>query len=364
MNVLIYGDDRSPALRHDVPVAMPDPIGYIEQDGRSTIVAGSLDVPRMRALGAHEVMSFEELGLAETLAAGTPLGDAFLVLVTRACRSLGVSEAIVPADFPVALADLLRAEGVAVAADGELFRMRRRSKSANELAGIRRAQRAAQAAMACVRDGLGAGETDVATLRAAAQHVFLDYGCVPHDMLVIAAGPHGADPHDQGEGVIRPGEPIVVDIFPRDMESGCWGDITRTYCVGDPPAELVAWHRVVREAQLRASEVVRPGISAAELNRVACDVIRAAGYATRLDAGAPELLTEGFIHYLGHGLGLELHEAPTLDEGSEVLVPGDVITIEPGIYRPGFGGCRIEDVLIVTEGGYELLTEFPYELEV
>jgi Xaa-Pro aminopeptidase len=148
------------------------------------------------------------------------------------------------------------------------------------------------------------------------------------------------------------------------MASGCWGDITRTFCIGEPPAELADWHRAVREAQQRAMEVVRPGISAGEPYAIACDVLEAAGYATRRTGAAGGILEEGFVHYLGHGLGLELHEAPTLDDGGETLVVGDVITIEPGLYRPGFGGCRIEDVVVVTESGYELLTESPYELMV
>ena len=155
--------------------------------------------------------------------------------------------------------------------------------------------------------------------------------------------------------------PIVVDVFPRDLESGAWGDLTRTLCVGEPPAELVERHRHVREAQRRATEAVRPGVSGEELNRIAASYLAEQGYATRLgrDGGAP--LEEGFIHYLGHGLGLDLHEAPTLDEGGETLVVGDVVTIEPGLYRPGWGGCRIEDVVVVTEDGYEMLTDCPYD---
>ena len=120
----------------------------------------------------------------------------------------------------------------------------------------------------------------------------------------------------------------------------------------------------MREAQRRATEAVRPGVSGEELNRIAASYLAEQGYATRLgrDGGAP--LEEGFIHYLGHGLGLDLHEAPTLDEGGETLVVGDVVTIEPGLYRPGWGGCRIEDVVVVTEDGYELLTDCPYDLVV
>jgi Xaa-Pro aminopeptidase len=129
--------------------------------------------------------------------------------------------------------------------------------------------------------------------------------------------------------------PIVVDVFPRDMVSGCWGDITRTFCIGEPPEELVEWHAAVREAQQQATAAVRAGIGAGELNAIACDVLEAKGYRTRRTHADGGVLEEGFVHYLGHGLGLELHEAPTLDEGGETLVAGDVITIEPGLYRRG-----------------------------
>ena len=363
-DVLIYGDSKYPALRHEVPLPLPDPIAYLEADGERTIVAGSLDVPRMQGLGSASVVSFEELGLNELLAEGKPLGDAIRGCVVRACKRLELGDVRVPGDFPLDLADELREGGVTARADGALFDRRRRSKTEAELAGIRRAQRAAEAAMHHIRDRLReGGPTTAEELRAGARRVFVDNGCAPHDMLVVAAGAHGADPHDEGEGPIPPGVPIVVDIFPRDMASGCWGDITRTFCLGEPPDELVGWHRTVREAQQQAIAAVRPGIGGGELNRIACDVIRSAGYATRLDPGVPELLEDGFVHYLGHGLGLDLHEAPTLDEGGETLVPGDVVTVEPGVYRRGFGGCRIEDVVLVTDDGYELLTDFPYGLE-
>ncbi len=362
-SILIFGDSKYASLRHEVPLPLPDPIAYLESSTSRTIVAGSLDLPRMRALGGCEVLAFEELGLAEQLTQGKSLAEAMFACVLEACRRLGLSDVVVPSDFPLELADVLRSGGVQVQADGALFEQRRRVKTQSELVGLQRAQKAAEAAMSHVRERLHeGGDLQVETLRAEAQRVFIENGCVPHDLLVIAPGAHGADPHDQGSGGIPPRVPIVVDIFPRDMASGCWGDITRTFCVGEPPAELVDWHRVVREAQLLATEAVRPGIGAGELNRIACDRIREAGYPTRLDEGAPALLEEGFIHYLGHGLGLELHEAPTLDEGGDVLVPGDVITIEPGLYRPGFGGCRIEDVVLVTDDGYELLTDFPYDL--
>jgi Xaa-Pro aminopeptidase len=364
-DVLIFGDDRSSALRNEIPLAMPDPIGYIEVGGSRYIVGGSLDVPRLDALGLGEVISFEELGLGELLAAGMTLPEAFRELMLRACRRAGVSAAVVPADFPVALADALRDAGGSIRADGAMFDLRRRSKTPAQLEGIHRAERAAELAMAHVRARLGEGrELTAEMLRAEARTIFVENGAIPHDMLVIAAGAHGADPHDEGSGPIPAGVPIVVDIFPRDTVSGCWGDITRTFCIGDPPDELAEWHRVVHEAQRAAMEVVRPDISAGDPNAVACDVLEAAGYPTRRTHGQGEILEDGFVHYLGHGLGLELHEAPTLDDGGETLVVGDVITIEPGLYRPGFGGCRIEDVVVVTETGYELISDSPYDLVI
>jgi Xaa-Pro aminopeptidase len=363
-NLLLFGDDKQPAVRNEVGLALPDPVGVIQTDGARYVLAGLLDVPRLQALGTYEVISFEELGLGEVLAAGKSLPEAFREVVGRGCERLGLSEAVVPGDFPLELADFLRQRGIVLRADGALFDLRRRSKAPGQLEGIRRALKAAELATALVRDRLReGGEQSAEGLRAKARRIFVDNGCAPHDMLVIAAAGHGADPHDEGSGPIPDGVPVVVDIFPRDMASGCWGDITRTFCRGEPPAELVEWHAVVREAQRQAMATVRPGISAGDPYHVSCDVIEAAGYATRRTRSEEELLREGgYVHYLGHGVGLDLHEAPTLDDGGETLVPGDVITIEPGLYRPGFGGCRIEDIVLVTDDGYELITNFPYEL--
>ena len=154
-DVLIFGDDRSPALRNEVPLPMPDPIAYVETDGSRYVLAGSLDVPRMKGLGTVEVISFEELGLDAVLSGGMTLPDAFRELTLRACRRLDVTEAVVPADFPLALADLLRESGMSIRADGAAFDQRRRSKTPEQLDGIRRAMNAAQLAMAHVRDRLG-----------------------------------------------------------------------------------------------------------------------------------------------------------------------------------------------------------------
>lgn len=362
--LLIYGDSRSAYLRHEIPVPLPDPVAYLEADGQRHVFAGSLDIHRMTELGAKtgfSVTSFEELGLLELMGEGKPLGAALQGSVVRGCRKVGVDEVATPDDFPLAVADELRAAGITVAAEGSAFDARRRSKSPQELEGVRRGQRAAEAALQAVREQMRAGgDLTVEELRNTARQAFIAHGAVPHELVVIAPGTQGADPHDEGSGPVPSGVPIVIDVFPRDIASGCWGDLTRTLCIGEPPEELVRWHRDVREAQRLATEAVRPGVTGEHLNLIAMDYLRDQGYKTR--HGGVEV-DEGFVHYLGHGVGLDLHEAPTLDEGGEELVPGDVITIEPGLYRSDFGGCRIEDLVIVTEDGYEIVTNAPYGLE-
>ena len=364
-NVLIYGDSRSYSLRHEVPLPFPDPVAYLEVQGKRRVLAGSVDIPRLTSLAANtdlDVVSFEDLGLRESMSAGKPLSEATVDALVAACRRFSVSEVSTPADFPLYAADQLRGAGVEVRADAAAFDLRRRRKTPDELDGIRRGLRAAEAAMAAIRDALRRGDDPtVEQLRSAAQVAMVRHGAVPHDMTIIAPGPQGADQHDQGSGAIAEHVPIVVDVFPRDLQSGCWGDLTRTLCVGEPPQELAEWHQHVREAQRRATEAVRPGISGGRLNQIAMEYLAEHGYSTRKGGAEVE---DGFAHYLGHGLGLDLHEAPTLDEGGEALIPGDVVTIEPGLYRRGFGGCRIEDVVIVTESGHELITDCPYDLVV
>jgi Xaa-Pro aminopeptidase len=138
--------------------------------------------------------------------------------------------------------------------------------------------------------------------------------------------------------------------------------MTRTFCIGEVPEELLGYHRLCRDALDRVYASIRPGVSGAELHRFACATFEEAGQPTQLTKRPGEVLQSGFLHGLGHGVGLEVHERPYLGRNGEPLVAGDVLAVEPGCYRPGFGGCRLEDLVLVTEGGCELLTDYPYEL--
>jgi Xaa-Pro aminopeptidase len=138
--------------------------------------------------------------------------------------------------------------------------------------------------------------------------------------------------------------------------------MTRTYCVGEPPDELLDFHRLCAESLAIAVDAIRPGMTGAHLHRLSCRPFEQAGYPTALSKPPGAVLTEGFFHSLGHGVGLEVHEAPFLGRGGPALVPGDVIAVEPGCYDPALGGCRLEDLVLVTENGCEVLTEYPYDL--
>ena len=166
-----------------------------------------------------------------------------------------------------------------------------------------------------------------------------------------------------GSGQIAAGEAIVFDLFPRDRETGVFTDMTRTYVVGEVPDELRTYHGLCCEALELATAAAGPGVNGKVLMQQVCDLFASHGYPTPLTKRPGEVLDSGFFHGLGHGVGLEVHESPRISRSGDDLVPGDVITLEPGLYRAGYGGVRLEDILVVTENGVEVVTDYPYALE-
>jgi Xaa-Pro aminopeptidase len=374
-DVLIYGDTmRSPELRHEVPVLIPDGFLYAEKDGRRVVFLHSLEIPRVRAdVPELEIVPLEQLGLDELFEQGLKGWQIELEIAVRGCRELGIESALVPPSFPAGHADHLRGKGIDVTVERDLFNDRRRAKSATEIAGIRRAQRACEAALDASRELLrraqpngGGLEVDgepltSERLKRVIEDVFADHGVEGSDMIV-SHGPQTAVGHDLGAGQIAPNEPIVFDLFPRDRVTGCHSDMTRTYVVGEPSDEVKEWHALVKHALETSTAGVKPGVAGRALFEQVCEQFQAAGYKTALNKDPDEVLEDGFIHSLGHGVGLEVHELPSLGRAGQDLVPGDVITIEPGLYRSGSGGVRLEDVVLVTEDGHEVLTDYPYDL--
>jgi Xaa-Pro aminopeptidase len=374
-DVLIWGDTvRVPELRHEVPVTIPDAFLYAEANGKRAVVLHSLEIPRVRAETDLEILAHEQLGADELFAQEIPRWRIDHELVLRGCRELGIESAAVPPGFPLGLADFLRGNGIEVTVDHELFDQRRRAKNEQELAGIRRAQKACEAALDAARDLLRRAQQDGGglevdgepltseRLKRVIEGVFSDHDVEGPDMIV-SHGPQTAVGHNAGSGQLRANEPIVFDLFPKDKATGCYADMTRTYVVGETSDELQEWYRLVKEALDRSTAEVRPGKNGRELYELVCDIFQRAGYKTQLNKEPGEVLEDGFFHSLGHGVGLEVHEEPSLGRVGHDLVPGDVVTVEPGLYRAGFGGLRLEDLVLVTEDGHEVLTDYPYDLE-
>jgi Xaa-Pro aminopeptidase len=374
--VLIYADSfRSADMRHAVPLGVPDPFLYAEENGSRHVFASSMEATRLRELGLFEVHLHEELGFDELMESGLDYRELGAQLALRAVASLGLERATVPDNFPVWLADRLRADGVELDVDQELFDDRRRAKTEAQLAGMKRAQRAAEAAMNACRELLRRAEArgdellldgeqlTVERVKADMNVVFAAHDTTA-DEYIVAPGAQGAVGHDMGSGPIRPGTPLVVDIFPRDNASAVYTDMTRTFVVGDVPDDVREWHRLCKEALDAAVAEIRAGVAARTVFDVTCDIFEAAGEPTQRTKQPGEALADGFFHGLGHGVGLEVHEAPGMGRlASKKLVAGDVVTVEPGLYRAGYGGVRLEDIVLVTEGGAEVITDYPYDLE-
>jgi Xaa-Pro aminopeptidase len=369
--VLIFGTPgNEPALRHEVPISMWDPSLYIETGDRRILVTPFELHLVEAAVPDLELVAFDELGRAELAAEGNGRHRIDLLVAERACRRFGVTSARVPPSFPVEVADHLRRAGIELISDRDGFTARRRPKTSVELQGIRKALRAGEAAMA-VAAALLDGATGAAPVMSGGRPLTCEQirseivkECARHgttvEDIVVAHGVQTSIGHNLGEGEIAAGEPVLIDFCPFDTDSKCFADISRTFVIGDPEPELVEYHRACREARALAAREIRPGADGRDIYEAVCRLFADSGYGSTFSNDPPA--EAGFNHGLGHGIGLEVIEPPWIRAESWKLVEGDVMAIEPGLYREGFGGCRIEDLVLVTSSGSEVLTTFTHDL--
>ena len=287
--------------------------------------------------------------------------------------SYDVEAVAVPPTFPVSTADDLRDHDIDVLVDdGRAITGIRSRKTDTEIEHVRAAQRANEAAMRAAEDLIESAEVVDGELRYEGEALtservkeeievtLLRHGCAL-DETIVACGRDAADPHDRGSGPLVPGEPVIIDIFPQDKATKYHADMTRTFCKGEADETVREWYDLTAEAFRAALDAVKPGVTGAAVHDAACDVYEDAGLPTLRSDGSAET---GFIHSTGHGVGLDVHELPKVSPDGGELRPGHVITIEPGLYDPEVGGVRLEDLVVVTEDGYENLTDYPMDLEL
>jgi Xaa-Pro aminopeptidase len=358
----------------------PDPVICLRVTGEEYLAVSSMEYGRAkREAQADEVLSFDELGVMEL---ARELKSGGRALAAAAAGLLGKLQAanspvVVPPSLGVLYADELRARGLAVTPDARLFASLRRAKTEEEVSYIEKTQRGVESA--CARavgileeaaigeDGtlLYEGETLTSErLRSEIDVELLRRGYAA-DGTITAGGVQAADPHERGHGPLKAGESIIIDIFPVDKASRYYADMTRTFVKGEPSPELQKMYDAVLESQEAALSMIRAGVNGRDVHNKVSEVLHRAGYKTLVhNQKLGEPLQEGFIHGTGHGVGLEIHEAPRVSTADEELIPGDVVTVEPGLYDPTVGGVRIEDLVVVTEDGCRNLTNFPKEFRL
>ena len=310
----------------------------------------ALFVPRLE-LPAAQASPAGSLGLAIIPWEETgPRSDPFAMVAAllRGISVVGLSDRMW-ALFVLRFRDVLPSARLALAS-GALRPLRIR-KSAAEVAALREAGEAIDRVHARVPGWLRAGRTE-REVGADITEAILAEGHATVEFVIVASGPNAASPHHEvSDRVLEPGDAVVVDIGGA-MPSGYCSDSTRTYAIGEPPAEFAAYYKVLYDAQEAACAAVRPGVTAESVDAAAREPITAAGYG------------EAFFHRTGHGIGLEAHEDPYIVAGNgEVLEPGMAFSVEPGIY-PGPHGARIEDIVVCTADGYQRLNNTPRELLV
>lgn len=381
--LVIGASEQDAAAYHLSGFLAPDPVIALRvggEAGAGYLATSSMEYGRAkRESRADEVLSFDELGFLELARELKSGGRTLAAIAAGLLEKIGAanSPVFVPPSLGILYADELRARGLTVTPDAGLFAGLRRVKTEKEIAHIEETQRAVEAACALavgvLEESTVAGDDTLLyqgetltseRLRTEIDTELLRRGCAA-DGTITAGGKRAADPHERGHGPLRAGEPIIVDIFPRDKATRYYADMTRTFVKGEPGPELEKMYGAVLESQEAALGMIGAGVNGRDVHKKVSDVLHEAGYKTLAHDQKPgEPLQEGFIHGTGHGVGLEIHEAPRVSTADEELVPGDVITVEPGLYYPEIGGVRIEDLVVVTENGCRNLTNFPKEFRV
>jgi Xaa-Pro aminopeptidase len=372
-DILLYSDtDRSADALYFGGAAAPDAFVAMGLKGRKIAVVSALEFGRFRKTSDFdEVLQLEALqARARKAWPGVKPGPERVIAVLA--RERGAGTLTIPDDFPAGLYSQLRSLRVKLAiADGDLF-PQREVKSLAEAEACREANR-------CSAAGIGAAEKLLRSSRIRGGRLFVRGSALTSERLkfaiesacleaggvsmntIAAGGDQACDPHDRGSGPLRANDLIVVDVFPRVTATGFFGDMTRTFLRGRASDAQRAIVAAVREGQRKAIAMVSAGVNGRDVYAKVCAVFAARGFETRHTSKG----SVGFFHGLGHGLGLQIHEAPRMGGTSDyVLKKGSVVTVEPGLYYPGVGGCRIEDVVQVTSGAARMLSRYPYDWEL
>jgi len=359
---VIYANSRDADMRYLTHFTTSDPFVYFRKKGeQGTIIISQMEVGRASREGTTAVMTRAEAGLPEIIKKEK---DPYRATAQMIAGQAG-KKILVPPNFPVALANTL-SEFCTVTVDKGTVLSMRAKKTRPEIRYLKNVQEVTQTAMghavslirrAIVKKGILHVDGKPLTsehIKYTMHCVLLEHGCCAED-TIVSCGEDTAIPHMTGTGPLRADEPIIIDLFPVHERSGYYADMTRTFVKGEPSPEILDMYSSLRDAKKLAISRVKSGVSGAELYQIVVNFFKDQGYDSD---------TRGFVHNLGHGVGLQIHELPTVGPAGKTLDTGNVITIEPGLYYPGVGGVRLEDIGSVTKRGFDNFTSFPEDLIV
>ncbi|MSU41070.1 MAG: M24 family metallopeptidase [Pedosphaera sp.] len=372
-NLLLVADSEKDAdMLYAVGMFVPDPFIYLRLRGRSIVVMSDLEIDRAKKAAPHcRVLALSKYAqqIHGKGARHAPLHE----VVRLVLREHRVSAVAVPPNFPHGLACKLIAAGIRIKpTEGPCF-PDREFKTADEIRKIKAAVAMAEVGMAEAIEAIRRSRVDKTgrlihhnerltseRVQAIIGSAIFQAGGVANN-TIVAGGEHGCDPHERGHGPLKANQPIILDIFPRAVKTGYFGDITRTVVKGRASDAVRKMYGAVQRAQQAAIGKIRVGQPMAAAHQAVVDTFAEAGFKTGRRNGH----MEGFFHGTGHGLGMEIHEAPRVSAASkDIFKTGQVVTVEPGLYYPGIGGVRLEDDLVVANGHPRNLTRFEKVLEV
>lgn len=369
--LLAAGGDHDPEFRYACRFGVEDGLYLRFAPGDDLLVVSILELERARSESrAARIEEAGSLGWRDQ----ADRRMAWAELAARLIRERGGDAARISPRLPAALYEALRGAGLELEIVPDLFVEERRRKDDRELECIAIAQAAAEAAtLEVVREVAAARIADGALIRegrpltsewlmARAQQVLIERGCICEQMIV-AGGERSSQPHFRGQGELRAGEPIVIDIFPRHQASGYCGDLTRTVVPGGASELLRRMHEACVEALEVGLGEIAAGADGMAVHRATCQRLVDRGFGTSTPGLEGSAQGPRMIHSTGHGVGLEVHEGPPLRDLSFALASRDVVTVEPGLYQAGVGGIRVEDLVVVAAGGFDNLTHLPRSLD-
>ena len=370
--LIVAASDTDANLLWATRMFAPDPFIFFMKHGRRYVVMNDLELDRARKQATVDHVLARSHYVADLGSQGIRFPTTAQVLA-EVFRDFKIRRARVPWNFPVSLADELRGLGIALTVEPGTFWNEREIKTPEEIRHIRDSLRAAEAGMEAgvaalrrtklSRSGyleLDGTRLTSEILKAIINTTIMERGCVPSH-TIVSSGEQAVDPHNEGSGPIRAHTSIIIDIFPRSQKSGYFGDMTRTVVRGHASERLKQAYHAVEEAQKIGFRKIRPRASTYKLHQDILSYFRGQGFETGLRDGR----MQGFFHGTGHGLGLDIHEAPSFGLiARNRFRKNQVVTVEPGLYYSGMGGVRLEDVVVVTDSGCKNLVRFPKFLEI